>query len=706
MRFRISRDTVIALSLLALILGLRLWRLDADPPADVSGSTDIYTDPPQYTLYAANYVEAGEFNPYHDNRYVFFLKSSVTVLATVVFKLVGTGMVESKLVGLIYSFGGLLFFFLFLRRTAGHAAGLIYLALIGLNFSQFFFGRFPFLENAMWFYAALSLLLVTHARNPVGYAAGGAALAVAVFFGKITGIVFLFPFACMLLHEALVSDKKAGRFRPAIFYVSGFALVMLFWIVFSYLPTQQEVTGYIGEKTLSLYGSPEGLQSFDDFVWKLVSFGVNSELFPRMTTAALLGAVYVGYLFFHAGRLDMWRRKSSAVSSGQLFVAAMIVAFYGSLMIWNYQPLRYEMVLIYPFCGAAAILLARWWAGFSTSATRSNIPWLFPVMLFPIVMVVVSQSWSAMAERWGWPFAFDEVKFEAAGIAAILTLLTVVTVILVRRYSISLPQMAGRVVVIIAFGSTIGQGAALGVGWFNWTTYTMRDNSADLGMILSPGAVLSGPYAATLTQDNDLGCIIHMFGVVEVDTTLFARFPITHLLLDEANEQRARNDHPYVMGGAVRICAYRVGRMNVRLYRIAGHTGNPTADSYQLSTFEKLVDSYRSGESDQVAQYLQEFTETYPNSMSGYLLAANMAQTTGQYAEAEQLLKKAIEFSPTNYNLIGTLAVLYKNRYDATGSLMYKNLALQKLERALKFAPTSNRMKALYAELKGPDSDG
>lgn len=653
------------------------------------------------------YAQDGDFNLYNDNRYVFFLKSSVTALATVVFKLFGAGMTQAKLVGLLYSFGGLLFFFLFLKRTFGLTVGLIYLILIGLNYNQFFYGRFPFLENAMWFYAALSLLLITHVRKPIGYAAAGMALAVAVFFGKIIGIVFLFPFTCMLVHEALTlkDSRGLGRFKLPLFYAGGFGLVLLFWALFSYLPMQQEVAGYIGEKTFSLYGAPEGLQSFDDFVCKLVSFGVSSELFPRMTVVALLGAIFVGLVFFHAGRRDMWKGKFIAVQSGHLFIAAMMVAFFGSLMIWNYQPLRYEMVLIYPFCGAAAIVLAYLWQSCSMEPSSGKLPRLFPLLIFPIALVVVGQTWSGLADRQGWVFAFDDIKYQAAGIAAGLTLMIVVAVMLVRKYGLRLPQMVGRVVVMIALGGAIGQSVELAAGWLNWPTYTMRDNAADLSMIVAPNAVLSGPYAAALTQDTELGCVIHMFGVVDVDSTLFSRFPITHLLLDEANEKRARNDHPYVMGGSALICTYRVGIKKVRLYRIAGNTGNATADSYQRSLFEILIDHYRSGKTGLVQQYLVQFTRNHPNNMSGYMLAGELAKEAGQFPEAEQLMKKAIEFSPTNYNLIGTLAVLYKKRYDATGDMMYKKLALEQLERALKYAPTSNRMKKLYAELKGLNSD-
>ena len=706
-RYRMSRSTILVLCLLALILLLRVWHLDADPPRTLSGSTDVYTDPPQYTLFAKMFVQGGDFNPFGDTRLVFFLKSSVTALATVVFKLMGTGIQQSNLVGLVYSYGGLLLFFLFLRKTAGNLVGVIYLILICFNYNQLFYGRLPFLENAMWFFASGALVLITHFRGWWAFLTAGASLAVAVFFSKILGVVFLFPFACFLLHQAVYAERgsRSARTSRPMLFAAGFALIGLFWVLFSYLPLQSEVAGYIGEKTIELYGAPEGLQSFDDFVWKFVSFGISSDLFPRMTIVSILGAVFLGFVGFSLSRRGSLSENLSALKSGQLFVAAMIVAFYGSLMIWNYQPLRYETVLIYPFCGAAAMILSRWWRQMKSYESGGGASWLFPVLLYPIALVIVSQSWSGLAERLGWEFAFDDIKYQAAWIAVVLTLLIMAFVIVARKSGIRLPQMVGRVVVVIALGGTILQGAALGAGWFNWPTYTMRDNTADLSMILSPSAVLSGPFAATLTQDNDFGCVIHMFGVVDVDSAIFTRFPITHLLLDKANETRARNDHPYVMGGAVQVCTYRVGVGQVRLYRIAGHTGNPVADKYQRSPFEMLVDHYRSGNTSLMQQYMVQFVQSHPDNISGYMLAGEIAHNTRQYAEAEQLLKKAIEFSPTNYNLIGTLAMIYSNHYTATGNLMYKNLALEKLERALKYAPTSNRMKEEYAELKGLHSD-
>ena len=177
------------------------------------------------------------------------------------------------------------------------------------------------------------------------------------------------------------------------------------------------------------------------------------------------------------------------------------------------------MVLIYPFCGAAAILLSSLWRTSSVAPIGGKLPRLFPILVLPIALIVVSQFWSGLAERQGWEFAFDEIKYQAAGIAAGLTLLIVVAVFIVRKYGVNLPQIVGRVVVSIALAGAIGQGATLGTGWFNWPTYTMRDNAADLSTVVASNAVLSGPYAATLTQGNDMGCVIHMFGVVDVDST-------------------------------------------------------------------------------------------------------------------------------------------------------------------------------------------
>ena len=82
-------EWVVVIALLAVLVWMRAYKLDADPPTGLSSSTDVYTDPPQYTLFSRLDIETGSFNPYHDNRFVFFLRSSVTAVSWLVFKAFG-----------------------------------------------------------------------------------------------------------------------------------------------------------------------------------------------------------------------------------------------------------------------------------------------------------------------------------------------------------------------------------------------------------------------------------------------------------------------------------------------------------------------------------------------------------------------------------------------------------------------------------------
>ena len=187
--------------------------------------------------------------------------------------------------------------------------------------------------------------------------------------------------------------------------------------------------------------------------------------------------------------------------------------------------------------------------------------------------------------------------------------------------------------------------------WMAEPTFTLRDNASDMTKILPPDAVLSGPFAPQFTLSNQMGALIHMFGVAQVDSTLFERFPVTHLLVDIANENRARDDYPQIMGGAVRLVTYHVGKKKVRLYRIAERTNNIQTAQYQRSSFELAVDYYNTSEKVKSGQMLSEFLRLHPNNISGNLMLSELAEKAGQYKEAEFLLKKAVEFSPTNYNL-------------------------------------------------------
>jgi len=697
-------EIICVLSLLTLILVIRAYHLDADPPPGLSISTGIFTDPPQYTLFAKMFIETGDFNPLCDYRFMFFLKSSVTLLAVLIFKLFGIGLFQSNAVGLFYSFGAIFFFFLFLRKIAGQIPSILFLLLICFNYNQLFYGRLPFLEHAMCFYAFLSLVLLVYMRKWWGYVLAGISLGLAIFFGKVIGLVFLFPFVCYFVYRILLEEKSKEdtlqkKLRIPGLFILGFAVVAIFWLFFSYFPMKAQVAGYLKEQSLSLYGFPEGLTSVDNFIWKLVSFGVKSNFFPRIAVVATLGVFLLLMIIYHVSRKKSWREGFGSFNAGHVFLVTMIVAFYCSLMIWNYRPLRYQLVLLFPFYGAGAVILWMFWRKWRETKAEKT-PYLFYILAYPVILATFTQFYSAFIKRFGGDFFFNESKYLMLSISAILTILVGYLIFLYKSGKLPKLKVIGKVAVVLVITGVVIDGILDYTYWAKRPTFTARDNSYDLGLILSPQAVISGPYAGEMTMQNDLNTIIHMFGVSRADPDLFKKYPITHLLLDMRNENKARDDYPEVMENAAHICTYHIGLNKVRLFRIAGHTGNGRADNYRLSIFEEALDQFKTGEAAMGNRFIQQFMTVHPDNISGNLLMAEKAEKAEYMDEAEMLFKKAVEFSPTNYDLIARLAQFYKDQYEKTGEPYFKNEALVSFEKALWFAPTVKKISEAYSQLK------
>ncbi|MBU8933576.1 MAG: hypothetical protein KOO62_06180 [candidate division Zixibacteria bacterium] len=721
-------ELISVLVVISLLVLVRLYHLEADPPSGLSASTDVYTDPAQYTIFARNYIQTGDFDPFDDYRRTIFLKSSVTALAVVVFKIMGVGNWSSNFVGFLYSLGALLLFFLFIRRIAGVVPGLLFLLLAGLNYNLLFYGRLPFLEHSMAFFVFLALVLVTHSQKTVVWLLAGISLGVGLFFGKAIGLVFLFPFVVLFIYELLFGASGGKQtftllgedaasdgvdaprrittirrwLQPTIFTV-GFVVVVAAWYFYVYAPMQSQVSGYFGEQAVSLYGSPDGLKSIPLFVEKLVTFGIDSKLFLRMWSVFLLSGVLIGMILYQICRPRFYRSGLTRFNGGHLFLVAMIVAFYGALMIWNYRPLRYQLVLVYASCGAAAIVLSMLWQKVRELEPMKT-PVLFYPLCLPLVLVPLYQATEILSDRYGWDFSFDN-SILWLGLVALL--ITVAIGLIVRhrlwRY-IPYLTMQKRLVVILVVVVNIGIDTALVINWSQRAAFTVHDNSCDLGLILNQGAVVSGPLGPAMSVENEVGCVIHMFGVSQADPQLFDQFPITHLLLDKGNEKRARDDYSNLMDSAVHVLTYHVGRKKVRLFRIAGYTGNTMADGYRPSRMEEAIDSYFRGDIKGGHAAAAEFLVQNPRNLSGYLAVGTMAEEDGDALLAESCYKKAIGFSPTNYNLNSQIAEFYKKRYIDSADEEYKAEALRFYEEAMRLAPNVHKLVAAWRELKDNDT--
>lgn len=698
-----SRPAKIGISviILAVLLGLRLWDLESDPPQQLSESTSVYTDHSQYTLYGRYFVERGELNPFEDYRQPFFVKSTVTALSILVFEIIGTGLWQSNLVGVLYSFGALVLFFLFISRMAGWWAAWLFALMAGLNHNLLFFGRLPFLEHAMCFWAFLALVLLSYWPRQLGYLLAGISLGLGVFFGKVIGLIFLFPFACWLLYYWRFEDESpaAIRWRKPMMFAVGFGLLLLVWVYFSYVRTPEQVTGYIGEQAYDLYGAPEAFDSIGEFLSKLASFGADSRLSERMIVPGLLGVALVLILLYHAAHARGWRRGFGRLRAGHVFIVAMIIAFHLSLMIWNYRPLRYQLPLIYAFCGAASVVLVWLWRS-AGKRSGAKTPWLFYLIMVPVTYVVAMQVIGGITNTLGGYFDYRYDWWQGLSVALMLSAAVGLATDLHQTGKLPPLPVLSKIIVVLLVGIVLGAGIHGVMEWRKRVQFTVRDNARDLALATGDNAVYSGPYGPTFALVTGGPAVIHMFGPEGGDPALFDRFPVTHLLMDESNEERAKEQMPGILGASPHICTYHVGLKKVRVYAIGGKTGNAVARQYRPSVFELAAVMFTIGDTARAWHLGSEYLRRHSDNITGNLLMADLAEKQGQWERQEYFLKKAVEFSPTNYNLNAAQAMFYKSRYEMTGRAEYKTMGLKYFRRAVRLAPTVAKIRLAMNELK------
>lgn len=689
----VKSEAIAFIVLIVSALVLRLIHLSADPPVELSTSQDIYTDPAQYTSYARNMVLYGTFNPLHDFRLVFFLKSATTLLSMVVFKVLGTGYLQANLVGLLFSFPTLIMLYFIVRKAAGNVAALFSLILISTDYNQIFYGRLSFLENSMNFFALLSFTILYFSKKNWPLILAGISLGVGIFFGKIIGMIYLLPFVCFAAYEYFYEgrDNIKKIITRYLYPAIGFLAVASFWYFFSYRPMARSVEGYIEEQAFSLYGAPDAFDSIGDFIYNYVSLGADVRLFGRMPIPAFLALGLILLFLYRIGKKENWKNRLIGFPSGAIFLITLMLGAYGALMIWNYRPLRYQTMMIYPIYGLAGMVLSRILTGASSKRETGGYL-IFPAIFFILALTPIYQIARPIYDLSLLTLLIEGrlLIFLSAGL--ILTILFVVLKKHIIRLARNIPVYARQGVIMAIVVATIVPAGLAYIRWSAVATFTTIADSKDLAHVVSPEAIISGPYAADLTQENSLFNLIHMFGVANIDTAFFRKYPITHLLLDKSNEKVAREKYPSIMEKAPLVAHYYVGRRRANLYRVAGLTGNLNADQYQLSDFEKAMDFYTQQNADSGKYYMNLFLSRHPDNIAANFIAGTIASDLGINQDAEVLFKKAVEFSPTDFHLRYKLGEFYIRMFARTGNLDYKSRGEAEVEMARILNPTSETL--------------
>lgn len=679
----VKRELIIFILLFAVAVGARALYLGADPPNGITFSQGIETDPPQYTMYARNDVLQDDWNPYNDNRYITYQFSLISLGSRVVYELFGVGTMPADLTAVLLSIVTIALFYFVVRKCCGNTAALLTLFFLGINYLHIFFGRRPFLEVGLNFLFIAGLLaLALWEKKLIGHFIWGLFTAASIVFGKIIGLAFLFAPAVYYSFRILYLRDRSGWKHMAAM-TTGFVLCFGVWYLAVFAPHETAVTGYVGEQAFGLYGMPEGFQSVGHFIMKFFTFTKDTDFFDRMP-AISVGAVFA--LLFLTGMI--FRKPMPAIKerfSNSLLVAigAWLIGIYLAQMPLTYQPVRYQISMVFPLsalCAAGIVYFIN-----SKTFRPLNTSRVYFVFSFVLILLFGYQLSVAIGGHVGIPVYFDKFFPYILGIIAPAFIILYIVARRRDHIEIHIPAFARYWLILLLILVSIIYNVRNYADWVKTPTFTGRQASIDLGMALSPAAVLSGPFGPALSLDNSLGCVIHIFGTSRPDSLLFRKYPITHLALERSNEKAARELYPDIMEKAKLVCRYYVNCRKISIYRIAYITGNPEAARYFPSVFEQAMMFYDQGIVDSADFYLDRFLRIYPQNIAGNKQAAFKDLVLGNTDAALKAAKNAVAFSPTDFSLHYMLNKVYIAKAEETGDERYRELAQEARTLATRF---------------------
>ncbi|MCK5124933.1 MAG: hypothetical protein KAR42_01650 [candidate division Zixibacteria bacterium] len=671
----LKKEWVIFFAIIVIAISARMYSLNADPPQGITFSQGIETDPPQYTIFARNDILQDSWNPHGDNRFVTYQFSLISGFSRLVYGVFGAGTFQGNLTAALLSIFSLLLFYFVIRKSAGNKAALLMLFFIAINFLHIFFGRRPFLEVGMNFLFIAGLFcLAMWEKKLIGHFLWGFLTAASIVFGKVIGLAFLCAPAVYYLYKIFyINDENS--WKQLLFMIAGFSICSVSWYLFIFSPNAESVAGYVGEQAFGLYGAPEGMLSFSKFFWKMTIFGKDTEFFDRMP-AISIGAV--AGLIVLAG--SIFRKKQTVLEDKtdnglMVAIAAWLVGIYIAQMPWNYQPLRYQISMIFPLSGLAAFAISYFINRKKFDFSNRSI--IFNSLLFVFLFVLLFQLADSVSNYMGHKFYFKNYSPYVLGVVAPAVIILYLFSWKRKNLLFELPAfvrycMVGSLVLVSLVYNVRNY-----TDWAKTPLFTGEQASIDLGKILTPAAVISGPFGPAMALDNSLGCVIHIFGTSRPDTLLFKKYPITHLALERSNETAAREIYPEIMNRAKKVCQYYINCRKITVFRIAYATGNPEAARYFPSSFEKSVMFYEQSNVDSGDFYIERFLRIYPDNMVANKQVAYKSYMLNDYDEAIKYAKLSIESSPTDFSLHYMLSKAYIGKASETGDDNYNLLGVQ-----------------------------
>jgi 4-amino-4-deoxy-L-arabinose transferase-like glycosyltransferase len=530
--------------LVAIFVGLRVFDLTADPPADLDGSGGIYFDEGMLVQGARNKVLFGSF--FQDDWNDLYISPLLSLLKLAVLSVTGVGLFQVRIIAVSFGLGSLLLFYLLLRRGAGRETALLGVTLLGCNHIFGMFNRIGLTETPVTFFMLLAgwlwqeaiLRLGASRRAPWLFFGAGAvafvAYTVKAFPYFIPAIALASVLAWWLPPAAERSPRRSGALPAAALaagaFIAGIVLPLAIW----YLGFYRRFAAPI-EQASAFYRAQQIPRSTGALLKDLIG----SPFFRYFTETPVLLAFSV--LFLGLG-IFLWFHRRDLVLPLDLFFASWFVAHFAMFAILQYRPVRYYLPIVPPMVALAVramVLLGRRAEvrlpdRLAFPALALLLPWLAVSAYYGLPQVLaLAGSWLGLA-----PPRLAPERLAIGAVAGSLAALAL-AVILARRFGGRTIPVGSRTAVVACIVLPAALSLSVdAVNWRQWAAtrrHVIRDTSRQFGKAI-PDAYIAGLGATTISLENR-NRAIHAYGKFFNGEETFSRFPITHLFVGGRNRE-------------------------------------------------------------------------------------------------------------------------------------------------------------------------
>ena len=683
---------------LAAACFMRLAFLGADPPWDFTWSQDVFTDGARVVDGARNKILFGHWITDPRSPVILYYPIS-NLLAWVVFKAGGVGLVQANLTGVLPALASLVLMFTLMRKLEGNLGGLLGLITLGFSHVYVIFGRIAMVESLIILMLLGSFWLALGGRRNLflsGLLLGIASLMVKLHALHLAPVVLAF----LVVDHGRDRDTGAKKAYLALSFIAGLAVAFGFWLVTIYAGHTAMMAKYFKSNVLlsqsNDYRNVTLYQAVIRRLSGLMHVGAGRDGYfvkvPELSIAAFLGLMGVVSRF-------SWRRTAAPrweLLSGIWFVGLVI-----ALSLLGYRPLRYIMLFTPSVCLLAASLLLRLARGEPWLAPERPrwFPYVFGIWITwvmlhfqqDIVFQTMTGGRSIVLEAMN-DFQKGLYKYQFAIIQQLLIfggagfLITLFLRGKLREADTRLPIRQSRRLFIAAVMIIVVLNGLRFTGYVLDRKYSIVNTAASLRTILPDNVFLVGDCANTVALETKYRGLPAYGDLMRYNEKAeFERYPVTHFLLRyPALFNYLRDNYPGFTTSIKPIRLYGLCGREATLLRFEEWPGYPR-DSYRPTIFEQATELFNEGMSDDAIQAFQGFLELHPRSYEGFWGLAVGEMQRGDYEQAKTYIERSLELTKTD-------ALSYEVYADVLQGLGQHELAFKYWGTALKYSPGNKRI--------------